>query len=379
MYSSIQQVILCVEVLIQLVSLTTASVETIIIATTPVANILEGGILSLHCQVWNLHQGHEVAIFRTVSTGTERISLNENVPQEVDNRVYLAVRQAQDGGSRIYFLSVIDASKADEGRYSCKVNTIGEIAEVAVDSIDLKVMYFPSDSDPSCSTNSPSTSQVSVGTKITLNCSSVVGYPEVSLKWNRNGRTAQHEVETFIQNGRKYMTLTVEIGSADQGSVYQCDLTSEAFPERKQSCHIGPFTLTQSALDHVDYDSHQPFTSGYYPSKSPKLPNVPVQTVTKGNTDRGRLQCRNQCSYYNSNVLFWIIGTIVACAFAILFFVIFIGIVLRYRRRLLFRADILTTPHVRDDIYSELDHRSVNKRVYISLERQKDRPLQTLQ
>ena len=149
MLSSVQTAILCIKVLMVqlLMAITMASVETTIEVTSPIERVVEGGILSVHCQVWNLESGHEVSIFRTVNTGTHRISLNGNVPQEVDSRIYLAVRQAH-GGSKIYFLTIIEASKQDEGKYECKViNTIGRVAQIAVDSIDLKVEYFPSDSD----------------------------------------------------------------------------------------------------------------------------------------------------------------------------------------------------------------------------------------
>ena len=358
-----------------LVSLVAASVETTISVTTPIDEIIEGGILSVHCQVWNLREKHDVSIFRTTRSGTDRISLNDNVPPEVDNRVYLAVRQAP-GGSRIYFLSVIEASRQDEGLYSCKViNTVGTITQVAEDSIDLKVMYFPSDSDPLCSTNKPSMVVV-VGERIALNCSSNVAYPEVSLRWIQQGSTVSRD--TYVQNGRKYEIVTIEIGLNDQGSVFQCELRSEVFPGRIRSCHIGPVSV--SGLD--GNQQPVPIPSENVPSHLPNKPTFPIQTGLEDNGKSpawDKLECQKTCSYHSPKVLYWIIGTIVACAFAILFFVIFIGIMLRYRR-LHFGTEILSTPRLRDDIYSELDNRSLAcKRVYISLDRQKTRPPETLQ
>ena len=358
-----------------LVSLILASVETIISVTTPIDEIIEGGILSVHCQIWNLRNTHDVSIFRTTRSETSRISLNDNVPPEVDNRVYLAVRQAP-GGSRIYFLSIIEASREDEGSYSCKViNTVGQIMQVAEGSIDLKVMYFPSDSDPVCSTDKH-TLLLGVGERIALNCSSNLAHPEVSLRWNYKGSTVSRD--TYVHNGRKYAIVTIEIGLHNQGSVFQCELRSEAFTERMRSCHIGPVSI--NGLD----DNQPPVSipSDNFPSNLPNKPTFPIKTGVKDkgkSPDSDKLECQKACSYHSPKVLYWIIGTIVACAFAIFFFVIFIGIMLRYRR-LRFGTNIPSTPRLRDDIYSELDNRSLAcKRVYISLDRQKTRPPETLQ
>ena len=76
----------------------------VIVATSPVNPVKEQGLLTIHCQVRNLDDNHQVTITRRVGDRIQQISVDEDVlGNAVDERVFLAVRQLLDG-STVYFL-----------------------------------------------------------------------------------------------------------------------------------------------------------------------------------------------------------------------------------------------------------------------------------
>ena len=215
--------------------------ETTVKSTSPVNPLKQEGILSLHCQVFNLQKGQEVSIFYQGNNQRKRLSLNDNVvdPDE-EQRIFLAVRQL-DGGSFVYFLSIITATISDAGKYSCTImDTASEIPTlVASDSDDINVQYFPADIYPMCNPNKQI--RVHAGRTVSLNCSSQMGYPSVSLIWTREGETLSSTLHTG--ENRVDSMLHFKPKLEDNRVIFVCTAQSEAFPDRTSSCHVGPITV----------------------------------------------------------------------------------------------------------------------------------------
>ena len=110
----------------------TVSAKTSIIATAPLKEVEEGAILSVHCQVTELEEGHEVTLYRIRDgQSVQRVSVGDILTQDED-RLFLATRQLGDG-STVYFLSVMEVTRSDQGTYRCQVFDPVEQKQVATE------------------------------------------------------------------------------------------------------------------------------------------------------------------------------------------------------------------------------------------------------
>ena len=147
--------------------------------SSPIDTPREGELLSVYCQVWDMQPGHEVTISRELSNGKgERLSWNEDILLSVDERVFLAVRRKD--GSLVYFLTVMDVTRMDEGSYSCQIVLQSELRVISADSMEMRVNYFPLETYPRCS----GPVQVMNGVEAVYNCSSTDAFPSINLKWS---------------------------------------------------------------------------------------------------------------------------------------------------------------------------------------------------
>ena len=351
----------------------TVMAETTVTSTSPVNPVKQEGILSLHCQVFNLQDGQEVSIFYQSNKQRKRLSLNDNVvdPDE-EQRLFLAVRQL-DGGSFVYFLSIIAATVSDAGKYSCTImdTASDEIPTlVSSDSVNINVQYFPADIYPIC--NPDKQIRVHVGRTVSLNCSSEMGYPSVSLAWTREGEklsstphTGENRVDSII-----HFKPRLE----DNGAIFVCTAQSEAFPDRTRPCHVGPITVY--GVDTGDMNT-------------PLLPmgtNEHKTDVTNTNTRLDEPdwpnvaeKCSNSCSPLKSSVLYWIVSTSIACVFAFVF--LFVGIILliKYNRMSgnINRETYLARKPVSEDVYEKMEYIVNDRKMYMTLAKH-ERELQAI-
>ncbi|XP_072048136.1 uncharacterized protein [Amphiura filiformis] len=299
--------------------------ETRVVSTSPVNPVKYGGILSLHCQVWGIENGQEVTIFYQNGDQRKRLSLNDNVmDDEEEQRMFLATRQLDDG-SLVYFLSIIMTKISDSGKYSCTIiDTKTEIPElVSTDSIYINVQYFPEEHFPTCHPDKQL--QVEAGTTVSLNCSSELGYPAVSLTWTREGRTLSSTRQ--LSDNRVDAILNFKPRLGDDGAILLCTAQSTAFPDKQISCHVGPLIVYG---EDSPYDTNTPFPNVNHVDSGAVLNmaddvEIPAKTPTRQNVASSS-NCANSCTSLDTPVLRWIISTSVACATALLFLVI--GIVL---------------------------------------------------
>ncbi len=346
--------------------------ETTVEVTGPVNPVKTGGILSVHCRVFNMEDGYEVTISRQLrgQTKNRRISWNHDVLSSVEERVFLAVRQLDDA-SFVYFLSIIDVTKRDEGVYSCKViSTEDTIREVDVDSVNIAISFFPDEIYPLC--DQPQEMTFYQGSEVTFNCSSNAGNPLVSLTWIRTGSGSIPEANQVTHDGLTYSVLKLRPTVKDTESMYICQISSEAFPEIVKSCHVGPIFVLQRASDKNQNGgggggvTPPPFTVPNIRSPKPKSP-IKQDTPRLGESLSSR--CDEMCSVLNSPALYWILATSVASFSAFIFFIIGLTLLVKVCRLTGSQKMRPIYTCATEDIYVDLDGRVDENRVYMTLEK----------
>ena len=339
-----------------------ALAEPMIAAKAPVNPVQQDGVFSLHCEVKNLRKSHEVTVLRSIDGEIERLSVDKDILPSVDERMFLSFKQVKEGNYVVYFLTITQVRREDEGRYSCRVTDKATATQVVVAFVDLKVMYFPSDSDPQCLSTSPL--EVREGQIITLNCSSEMAFPIVNLEWSQADTILQpSSVKT--ENGRVYTIANVRVSRSHSNAVFLCSVTSSAFPDQvKRSCHIGPLR--------VNHDPNIKETN--------TMPPPPVQTSVDTKPDvnkppsRGvnrEKNCRQLCPPASSKSFFWIVSTVIAALLAVAFFIIGMILFIKYCR--------LPSQHEMDfhpvrqssdnKLYAELESRQTVRQVYMRTEK----------
>ena len=362
---------------ILLISLSTRGLFAISIElSTPVNPVEQEGILSVHCQVRHLNsEDHEVNILRTMTSSkkTEKLSVDEGVLQGVDDRVFLAVRKLVDG-STVYFLSITEVSRADEGEYFCKVLTKGTtISEVGSESKTIGVTYYPGDSDPVCSPMDVQQFTYHVGDSLTLNCSSESANPPVSLQWSSTSNPhLDLEPNVYSHNGMVYSVLQLKLRRKDDNAVFLCKMTSDMFPTREQTCHVGPLRVipTGNTPDGnrpslTDSGSRTELTTETIDSK---LDISNTKDITEG-VDYS--DCQSVCPV-KSRVMYWVAATVIAGALSILFFIITIALLIKYiHAPRVQRTHYMSARQTPEGIYSELECRRMGEggKVYMSLDK----------
>ena len=345
-----------------------SSTDTRIVVTIPVNPVKEQGLLSVHCQVWGLLANHQVTLLRKLTNDkVELLSMNDNVLAGVDENVYLAVRQLEDG-SNVYFLSITGVKIQDQGQYSCKVEelatTVTESNQViGVDSKDITVRYFPI-MQPICTYTKAL--EVQSGTTVTLNCTSEISNPPVKIDWIHAGTNEVIESKQIQSDIVTYSVLKVTLYSRkDVNRVFLCRISSPVFPDRQETCHVGPFTV----LPNPDEIIEEPIIAPLPPT------DVKTKINVKGDPGPGKTtfvdmkaKCAKQCSYDTAKQFPWIIAFVVAVILTILFLVIGILLYVSYIRNKTNMSNALQRRRHPDEIYSELDIKPADAKVYMPLE-----------
>ncbi|XP_072047511.1 uncharacterized protein [Amphiura filiformis] len=332
-------------------------------ATVPVNPVETDGILSLSCRVRNFDvHSHTLHIYRrTIAAGqTEQLSVDGAILEKVDDRMFLAFRQLE-GQSAIYFLSIMDVTKEDQGLYSCKIITKdGRIMEIASDEVNISVTYFPADTDPVCSHLSPG--PIMEGTKVTLNCSSEVANPQVSINWQTTTGTKYDNTKRNVVNNRIYSVLTIKASRKDNGVVFLCEITSDAFPDTSRSCHIGPLSVLTNPDLSYDVTEHVPETPVLKPTKSSST------KIVKTDPNFSAKNCNEMCSYFSYPLLHWIVATAAAVFLAIVFLICIVFIYGKYRHiKRQTKEQFHGVPRLPEGIYSELECKHGEAKMYMTL------------
>ena len=360
--------------------------EPLITALAPVNPVQEHGIFSLLCEVRNLRNGDEVTLLRsTINGDIERLSVDKDILPSVDERMFLSVKQMKDG-SVIYFLSMADVSRHDEGQYSCGINNKATNRQVIKRSVHLNVMYFPQDSYPVCNSNQPLA--VLEGTTMSFNCTTADAFPSVILTWSRGGDELHTGVERTEQRGGDISTvLTFKASRSHDRSVFICTVTSPAFADMKQTCHIGPLAVHRDPKYNggVGQTISTPPTRTFDTKNGGKIDNDPISVFTTSEKAADvHKKCQKHCAAsVSSKAFFWIVSTVIAAAMAVAFLIIGLILFVKYYRlpannnneSLDFAASSAAVRCSADKLYTELQcrqHTAAVRQIYMATEKQEE-------
>ena len=334
--------------------------ETTVQVTTPISPAIVGGILAVQCQIWDIQAGDSVDIARTSKEGSERISSGSNIlDSSVQERVYLAIRTSTDG-SILYFLTMLNIRASDSGKYTCSVTRISGAVPTAIDydSVDIEIFSFPDKSEPSCMGN-PQSLMLMEGSILELTCSSYARtIPIVNLKW-RSLSTYEYLQSTDVSEGGTVVSnLYITIQKERHGTIFRCEMTSKGFPDRMQSCEIGPISV-MSAVDNVDRDF----------SLTTTKPKDVIRLKTSGTIE----DCQHTCKSSSDTVFFLTVSTAATCLLTIIFLITTIIMCCKYNNissGATQRQQCVPTPPslASDPVYVSLQRRNTNERVYMTLE-----------
>ena len=339
----------------------------------PAQKIETNAVFAVHCQITGLEEDkHRVEIFKIANQRSVPLSTSQSVGDSVDERVLLAVRQMEDG-SVVYFLTITGATQADEAEYSCKViGLYPTITEVASDTVNMELTYFPTHSYPVCE---PSGSDqpfpvVQEGDVITLSCHSETGNPIVNIGWKKGTYTYPKEnVRREEKNGRIYATVNVRVKASDNGAVFVCEITSNAFPLQKQTCHYGPLSVIPNQNNNNNPNRVRDSTSTSIAMLDSTLNSSEDTADFVDLTNR----CQKECKQSNSSVMYWIITTIIASVLAFIFLVFAIVLViLKTCRSSEWDSPDYHEPQydgnvITERMYREIDSRRDGGKMYMSL------------
>ncbi len=350
--------------------------DTRVVTKAPVATVVEGEILSVHCQVWNLQKGQEVTFMRTPEDGdiTRIAIIVEGEPLIVGNSggtVFVAVRQMNDG-SVVYFLSILNVAKTDAGKYECNIDDPGaNDGDLPGDFVDIRIAYFPSEPGPLCSPGELS-GPLTAGDEIVLQCTSEEAYPEVSVQWTRSGSPQVLPSEKMSLEGQSGALLRHTVTEHDSGKIFLCQVTSKSFSSRTASCHVGPIQVIPNP--NAPNEPDRPNIKPKYDSTKPPS-NSGGDFITHKKQDSATIEekCWETCSE-DSSVMYWILATIAASIFALTFMIAGIIMIFKYYRIPetddIPKTQYIPTLHTGEEIYVEVESkRCRDKSMYMSLEK----------
>ncbi len=330
--------------------------------------VKEDGLLSIACTVTGLEDNSQFTIFRTLGDNKiELLASNGDILPSTDDNVFLATRHMQDG-SVIYFLTIIQVTKADEGEYSCKISTIREGKLIALKSTPITVNHFPDEGSPKCSPNDLPTHKV--GDIMILNCTSNPGSPAVDIQWTKSDTDVLYSVLKNTSDGQLLSELRYRVSMRDHNSVFICTISNPVFPDKTQTCHVGPLIVEPNG----DHSSEDGGGDGgvIIPSADPAIVPQDTKTIISVLNKDTKNQCAEFCTEYSQTPFQWKVATLVAVATAVIFLVC--GVLLFVMLKTMDKSnnnDLYATGATlqREQLYTELNQKFDDK-VYIALQRQ---------
>lgn len=356
---------------------TSAVAETTISMKAPINPVRLDAMLSLYCKVQDLDEGtHAIVISKEDQGGQNYKQLSSGDKVQVDDaRIFLAVRRLSE--YKVFFLSIINVERGDEGIYKCKLIQNNPTSEIEAHPVKVNITYMP-EQNPECSSSEPLKNMMA-GDTLNWNCSSEEGFPKVTLTWVRSNTGKVLKSQPLNQTGKVVSQLSYRLTEYDDQTMFVCELTSEAFPdEQTKRCHIGPVHVKPNPLFTSEpyTDSNSAYIGGGGVVDNNK-DNTEVGFPTPGSPANNKPECKEYCSTLTTPVFHWIIATISAGVLAIIFLII--GIVISIKLCNLSSTQSSQTGRIMmqqrrypltDDTYAELDcKQDEGNRVYMMLDR----------
>ena len=234
------------------------------------APIVEGGLLVVQCQMWNRVERSMVNLELIKPDGSSiLIATGQNsvgIMNDVGERHYLSTRRFNDG-SVVYFLTVTRLTSWDEGRYMCTSIQTGPPPVIVDDYRDVRLHEFPR-SDPDCDGNPSNPINLAQNPIVMLTCSSPVANPVQNITWHFGVDTKSADISTrqWISNGRIFSEMRYSVQKADQWAIFMCEISSDMFPGRERTCHIGPLGVVPGGDTRPQVTAARPVIPGRNPN-----------------------------------------------------------------------------------------------------------------
>ena len=237
-------------VLVIVLSVTVALSPSVMAADAEVAisiannPVISGGVLAIQCEILNFQQDNfKVSFFRVLDTGNEQITNGKNIEPEMGSNVFTASRAFPDG-SVVYFLTILDVSATDEGRYLCQVFDVSRFRYISDDSIDIQIHSYLDDSYPRCTSVPSHPVTVSVDDTLKLKCAIAKGISTIETKWVNTKMQRIVQTRNRTIGNLVYSESSILVDSSLQNVIFSCEITSAIFSDWKRSCTVGPITVT---------------------------------------------------------------------------------------------------------------------------------------
>ena len=327
--------------------------------TTPIDSISVGGILAVQCQIWNIQDGDTVAIARTFQGGSEQISYGSSILESlVKDRAHLAIRTFPDGSS-VYFLTMLNVLTSDSGEYSCTLSRMSgaRLTEIAYDSTHVQIYSFPDKSQPVCSKN-PSNTVLMEGDMLELSCTAHKTIPIGDLKWRLLSTYEYLESSDSPKREDVVSIAHVTLKMVHHDAIFRCELTSPGFPDRMQSCDIGPISVKSSIST---------FDHGF------SLTTAKPKEVILLDDARPTGECLNICSSSSDTIFYLTVSTAATSLLTIVFIITTCIMCFKHHSmssnvRLRQRQAPSPPSLASDPVYVSLQRQNTNERVYMTLE-----------
>ena len=218
-------------------------------------------------------------------------------------RVFVSTR-TMPGGDLIYFMTIVDISAHDEGKYMCKVYTLFEddYVKVAESSANVEIYFLPVRIYPICESTPAVIENMKEDVQLNLKCISAKGAPAVALRWFDN-TNQEVSSRSMTQEDTVFSELTQRTSMYLDGTIFICEMTSAGFPDIIRTCRIGPITIKKSVDTSVVL--------------KPIVTNPPTKHKTLISND-----CNNECPKENRyTILYLTISTIGAGMLCVLFLI----------------------------------------------------------
>ena len=328
--------------------------------TTPINSVTVGDILAVQCQVWDIQEGYKVTIVRVVDGTGEQITSDDDIlSSSVSDRVFLSIRTFS-GGSRVYFLTMLDVSPSDRGEYGCTVSRLSGLGSVLIaqDSVSVYIHQFPDTTQPKCTSN-PDDSILTEGSRLELTCATYKTVPVVRLRWRLISTYQYLQSHNTSDKDNLFSVLVVKATKLYKGAVFECEMTSPGFPDRKQFCQIGPLTVIESNDDHGPGSNLITINPGI----SSSVTTAPSNSLSK--------DCENTCPSSSFTILILTLSTMATCILTIIFLITTIVMCCKYHD---ISAQVnrdrsqYTQSRELDPVYVSLQRRREQEQVYMTLE-----------
>ncbi|XP_038062079.1 uncharacterized protein LOC119732582 [Patiria miniata] len=221
--------------------------------------IKEGDVVHMTCVARYLYKYHTLEWvtgsppYHTLRWGRASITTDPRFVFETTERPTSRLLVIQD-------FTITNVKREDSGEYVCNVKNIntdpGDNIEASA-SINLSVLYFPSQNFPICFPDGPIT--LTPGPELTMRCTSEAGNPQIAMDISQECPSSDYAWTTSNMNGTISMSLDLAGNSSNNGIAFVCSISSLAFPDLRRSCTIGHISV-EAVTEPVTEPTTDPMT-----------------------------------------------------------------------------------------------------------------------